>query len=198
MHLQKRINYLKGILLEAMSTSKKTIAIDMDGVIADTVMQFISWYEKDYGIKVGKDVFEGKPEIEALPDGVMKKIVLSPGFFRNVPVMEGAQEAVLELMEHFDVYIVSAAMEFPQSLVEKYEWLKEHFPFVSWHKIIFCGDKSVIGTDYMIDDHVRNLDCCKGKTLMFTAGHNTGVNHHTRVNNWQEVMQLLKKELQEK
>ena len=111
--------------------------------------------------------------------------------------MEGAQEALLELMQHFDVYIVSAAMEFPQSLPEKYEWLEEHFPFIAWKNIVFCGDKSVIGTDYMIDDHVRNLDRFKGKALMFTAGHNIGIDRHNRVNNWKEAMEFFRKELQD-
>jgi 5'-nucleotidase len=98
-------------------------------------------------------------------------------------------------MKNFDVYIVSAAMEFPQSLTEKYEWLKEHFPFISWNNIIFCGDKSVINTDYMIDDHVKNLDCCKGRPFLFTAGHNISIDRHTRVNNWKEVISLLEREL---
>lgn len=173
---------------------KKTIAIDMDGVIADTVANFISWYERDCGVRISRDAFEGVPEKDGLPNNTVKKYVYAPGFFRSVPVMDGAREAVLELMQNFEVYIVSAAMEFPQSLVEKYEWLKEHFPFISWRNIIFCGNKGVIATDYMIDDHVRNLDCCKGKTLMFTAGHNSGVNHHQRVNNWKEVIKFLKRE----
>ena len=179
-----------------METKRRSIAVDMDGVIADTVLQFINWYEKDYGVKIEKNAFHGRPEIEVFPEGVMKKIVYSPGFFRNVPLMDGAQEALVELMEHFDVYIVSAAMEFPQSLPEKYDWLKEHLPFVSWRNIIFCGDKSVIGTDYMIDDHVRNLDSFKGKTILFTAGHNVDIDRHTRVNNWKEAMEFFKKELQ--
>jgi 5'-nucleotidase len=178
-----------------MTSTRKSIAIDMDGVIADTIANFIAWYEKDHGVRIGKEAFHGKPEVEGLPDKAVRKYIYSPGFFRSIPVMEGAKEAVLTLMENFDVYIVSAAMEFPQSLVEKYEWLQEHFPFISWKNIIFCGDKGVIGTDYMIDDHVRNLDCCKGKTLMFTAGHNAGINHHTRVNNWKEVLALFEKEL---
>ena len=167
----------------------------MDGVIADTVANFISWYQRDTGVRIGRDAFEGKPEVEALPGNAVRKYVYSPGFFRSVPVMEGAQEAVLELTKNFDVYIVSAATEFPQSLHEKYEWLREHFPFISWKHMIFCGDKSVIGTDYMIDDHVRNLDVCKGKALMFTAGHNAGINHHSRVNSWKEVVDFLTQEL---
>lgn len=163
----------------------------MDGVIADTVTQFITWYHREYNILVDKDDFNGKPESEWLPGGAVGKFVNAKGFFRTVPVMEGAKEAVQELMKDFDVYIVSAAMEFPQSLTEKYEWLLEHFPFITWHNIIFCGDKSVIGTDYMIDDHVKNLDCCKGKAIMFTAGHNTHIDRHTRVNNWKEVIECI-------
>ncbi|MCW3081277.1 5'(3')-deoxyribonucleotidase [Segetibacter sp.] len=177
-----------------MDKKRATIAIDMDGVIADTVLNFIQWYERDYGVRVGLEAFEGKPEAEGLPGNAVRKYVLAPGFFRSVPVMEGAKEAVLELSKTFDVYIVSAAMEFPQSLIEKYDWLQEHFPFISWRNIIFCGDKSIIGTNYMIDDHVRNLDTFKGTALMFTAGHNAGVNHHTRVNNWKEVVSFLKAE----
>lgn len=174
---------------------RKSIAIDMDGVIADTAAHYLNWYEKEYGERLEKDVFKGVPEIESLPNQAVRKFVYTPTFFRTIPVMEGAQEAVKKLMEDFDVYIVSAAMEFPQSLFEKHEWLQEHFPFITWRNIIFCGDKSVIGTDYMIDDHVRNLDCCRGKALIFTAGHNIHIDRHTRVNNWKEVLELMKAEL---
>lgn len=171
-----------------MNTRRKTIAIDMDGVIADTVAQFITWYQRYYNVLLNREYFIGKPESEALPDGAVRKFVYTKDFFRTLPVMEGAQKAVQELMKNFDVYIVSAAMEFPQSLPEKYEWLQEHFPFIKWNNIIFCGDKSIIGTDYMIDDHVKNLDRFKGTTVMFNAGHNAHVNHHQRMNNWKEVV----------
>jgi 5'(3')-deoxyribonucleotidase len=180
-----------------MNTNRKSIAVDMDGVIADTVSQFISWYERDFGVRIEKNAFHGKEEADVLPEGLLRKLVFTPGFFRNIPVMEGAQEALLELVKNFDVYIVSAAMEFPQSLFEKYEWLHEHFPFISWRNIIFCGDKSVIGTDYMIDDHVRNLDVCRGRSLMFTAGHNIHIDRHTRVNNWKEIVAIMEQELKD-
>src|SRR5437867_1956463 len=129
---------------------RKSIAVDMDNVIADVASHFIDWYEKDYGIRIDKEALQGVPEDEAFPDNAVRKFLFIPGFFRTVPVIPGAQEAVKKLMENFEVYIVSAAMEFPQSLAEKYEWLREHFPFVSWRNIIFCGDKSIIATDYLI------------------------------------------------
>lgn len=175
--------------------SRKSIAIDMDNVIADVASHYIAWYGKECGIKVQPDVFLGVPESEAFPDNAIRRFLNTPGFFRTVPVMPGAIAAVKRLMQHFDIYIVSAAMEFPQSLTEKYEWLQEHFPFISWRHIIFCGDKSIVNTDYMIDDHVKNLDYCKGKTFLYTAGHNIHIDRHTRVNNWDEVVQLLEQEI---
>jgi 5'(3')-deoxyribonucleotidase len=98
------------------------------------------------------------------------------------------------LQENYDIFIVSAAMEFPNSLIEKHDWLQEHFPFISWKNIVFCGDKRVIDTDYLIDDHLKNLDFCKGMPILFTASHNINVTKHKRVDNWQEVLALLELE----
>jgi 5'-nucleotidase len=172
--------------------TKKRIAIDMDGVIADVETHFLNWYFDFYGVRVPYEDLIGKKEEEAFPEKTaLQKFVRSTGFFRTIPLMPGAVEAVKELMENFEVYIVSAATEFPQSLSEKHEWLGEHFPFISWRNIVFCGDKSMINADYMIDDHCKNLDHFKGTTILFNAAHNTNVTHHQRVYNWDEVLQLI-------
>lgn len=174
---------------------RKSIAIDMDGVIADEVIQLLTWYEKHYGLKVEPHELTGRREEDVVPEkDAYDKLSSIPGYFRTTPVMVGAVEAVKKLMQNFDVYIVSAAMQYPHSLSEKLGWLNEHFPFISWRNIIFCGDKSIIGTDYMIDDHIKNLDFFKGKTIMFNAFHNVSYNHHQRVNNWDEVLALMGKE----
>lgn len=174
---------------------KKTIGIDMDGVLADIETHWLNFYEQDYGIRLGPEIFKGVTESDAFPDKTaVHRYVFTPGFFRTLPVMEGAVEAVKKLSEDYEIYIVSAAMEFPLSLFEKREWLAAHFPFISWKNIIFCGDKSIIDTDYLIDDHCKNLDYCKGKAVMFTAGHNANFSHHVRVNNWKEVLSLMEKE----
>ncbi|RWX03491.1 5' nucleotidase, NT5C type [Flavobacterium cerinum] len=172
---------------------KKSIAIDMDGVIADIEPHLIEWYQKETGIITAKETIRGLNEHEAFSNkGAILKILNSPSFFRTVPVMDKAVETVKALMEEYEIFIVSAAMEFPLSLFEKKEWLSEHFPFISWKNIIFCGDKSIIDTDFMIDDYCKNLDFCKGKPLMFTAYHNVHLNHHQRIDHWNEVPELLK------
>ncbi len=176
------------------STQRVSIAVDMDGVLADSEAQFLRWYEKETGIKVDRLTFIGVPENECLPDKTaVKRYVNTAGFFRTLPLIEGGVEALKKLMERFDVYIVSAAMEFPLSLFEKKQWLEEHFPFISWKNICFCGDKSIIHTDYLIDDHIRNLDSFRGTPLLFSAAHNANVTHHKRHNNWAEILGFFEK-----
>ena len=171
---------------------RKSIAIDMDNVIADIETNWINLYEAEFGVRVAKEDLLGIPEDDAFPDPIAaRSLIYKNGFFRNAPVIEGAQEALLKLHEHYDVFIVSAAMEFPNSLIEKYDWLNEHFPFISWKNIVFCGDKRVIATDYLIDDHLKNLDFCQGMPILFTASHNVNVTKHKRVNNWNEALALL-------
>lgn len=177
-----------------MKTLKK-IAVDMDGVLADTDSQYLTWYYNAYGVRIPYEHMLGKPEGEGFPEeGAIRKFIYTPGFFRTLPVMPGAIEAITELMKSYEVYIVSAAMEFPLSLYEKYEWLSEHFPFISWTNIIFCGDKSLINADYMIDDHPKNLDKFQGVTIMFNAAHNVNITHHQRAKTWADVLALLKNE----
>src|SRR5260221_9996989 len=131
---------------------KKSIAIDMDGVIADTETHFINWYERDYGVRVMPTEILGLKEDEMFPDKTAaRKFAFTPGFFRTLPVMPGAIEAVKTLMENFEVYIVSAVMVFPLSLPEKAGWLKEYFPFIFLQYLIFCGGKSIIHLDFIID-----------------------------------------------
>src|SRR5688500_1413609 len=84
--------------------NKKSIAIDMDKVIAVTVSKYIIWYGRDYGVRVEREALNGIPELDAFPGGAIRQFLYTPGFFRSVPVMPGAQEAVQKLMEHFEIY----------------------------------------------------------------------------------------------
>ncbi|WBL20829.1 5' nucleotidase, NT5C type [Zunongwangia sp. HRR-M8] len=168
---------------------KQSIAIDMDGVMADVETHFLTWYNKEYSENLSREDIRGKSESNAFPvKGIIKKYANSSHFFETAPVMDGAIHAVQKLQENYEIYVVSAAMEFPISLTEKRNWLQNHFPFISWKNIIFCGNKSIINTDFMIDDHPKNLDPFKGETLLFEAFHNLKVKNHSRAKNWKEVL----------
>jgi 5'-nucleotidase len=173
---------------------RKRILIDMDHVMADITTQYIKWYKEATGTEVDRKDLLGKPEDQAFPQpGLIKEFLHTPGFFRTAPVMPGSQEVIEELNKVYELFIVSAAMEFPQSLIEKYEWLREHFPFITWQQIIFCGSKKPISGAYMIDDHFKNLNNFYGEKLLYSATHNINMHKlgYTRVNNWGEVRHLL-------
>jgi 5'-nucleotidase len=180
--------------MDEKRSGRISIAVDMDGVIADTETHFIRYYEKESGEKMDRNMMIGVPENTAFPDKTaVQRYVRMPGFFRTLPLIPGAVSSVKSLMEDFELYIVSAAMEFPLSLYEKKQWLEEHFPFISWRNIVFCGDKHIIKTDYLIDDHLKNLDHFSGIPLMFHAAHNVNHHHHRRMNNWGEVLGFFEK-----
>ena len=173
---------------------RKRLLVDMDHVMADITSQYIKWYKDATGTEIDWKDLLGKPEDLAFPQPLfIREFLHTPGFFRSAPVMPGSREVLSELNEAYELFIVSAAMEFPQSLIEKYEWLEEHFPFINWRQIVFCGSKKMISGDIMIDDHFRNLGNFNGEKLLFTATHNiyTHLNGYTRVNNWIEIKGLL-------
>ena len=174
-----------------MDSTKKRLIVDMDGVLANVYSQFLDFEEKEFGIRQPIENLMGRPEAEVFKNE--RKYVLSKGFFRNAPVMEGCLEVMKELNKKYNLFIVSAAMEFPNSLPEKYEWLAEYFPFISWKQIVFCGSKTVIRGDIMIDDHYKNLDHFAGQAILFTQPHNFGHDDrgHTRVDSWNEISKLL-------
>ena len=176
-----------------MSERKPRIVVDMDEVIADPISKFISLYQRDFGIEIPATLEPGKEIYHMVPAHINMKwheYINEPGFFRDLPVITGSQETLKALQDKFDVYIVSAAMEFPNSLIDKYHWLKDHFNFISWKNIIFCGDK-IVDAEIMIDDRIKNFSSFKGRKLLFTSPHNLLITEYERVNSWEEIAEKL-------
>jgi 5'(3')-deoxyribonucleotidase len=167
------------------------LAVDMDGVLADVYEQFFRYDEKDFGKRRPTEDVIGVEERKAFP--YINQYVHAKGFFRTAPIVKDSVEVLSELNKYYELFIVSAAMEFPQSLPEKLEWLNEHFSFLSWQQIVFCGSKKIVDADIMIDDHFKNLDLFKGTSLLFTQPHNQlkNVGQHKRVDSWKEIASIL-------
>jgi 5'(3')-deoxyribonucleotidase len=173
---------------------KLTLAVDMDEVIADPITKLRQWYEEEYGIRFSEEDIRGRDLKHAADPKhfyLFHQYLNTPGFFRDLAVMPGAKETLQQLNEKYELYIVSAAMEFPNSLKDKYDWLAEHFPFIGWRQICLCGSKSIIQADIIIDDRTRNFSHFKGRKLLYTAHHNVFETAYERVNNWQEIAGLL-------
>lgn len=162
----------------------------MDGVLADVYSQFIGYHERESGIRLEIDRLDGLTEFEAFPNG--RRHVNTKGFFRTVPLVPGSRDVLERLNRQYEVFVVSAALEFPTSLDDKREWLNEHFPFITWRQIVFCGSKEIVRADLIIDDHLKNLDKFEGDTFLFSQPHNRRIQTmHRRVDSWEEIASIL-------
>jgi 5'-nucleotidase len=171
----------------------KRLIVDMDDVLADATGQFINYYEKEFGVRVERSVLNNKNEGEGFPDNhsVLREFPYRVNFFRDMQPNENSQAVMEKLNKKYEVFIVSAAMEFPQSLPEKLEWLKKYFSFLSWKQFVFCGSKAVVYGDYMIDDLPHNLERFNGEKLIFNQPHNMHITNYKRVLNWNDVKSVL-------
>ncbi|NER18176.1 5' nucleotidase, NT5C type [Spongiivirga citrea] len=172
-----------------------TIFIDMDEVIADAYEAFITNYNTDFNENLTIEDFKGAEAWEIIPQDrkkQMRKYLYTDGFFRSFKPIGNSQDVLEQLCKEHEVYIASAAMEFPNSLKEKSDWLDEYFPFIHWKNRILCGNKFILKGDLLIDDRAYNLKAFNGHSLLFTSPHNIYENSFPRANNWDEAYQFIK------
>lgn len=134
------------------------ILVDMDGVLSD--------FDKCHAVK-GRalgfpeymtpatrktwQIFDGfkQDEIDAILD-----LWYSPGFFRDMPPIEGAQKAMEDMVAHgYEVFICSTPMKgHPTCSTEKEAWIKEHLGKDFLGRLILTQDKTLIHGHILIDD----------------------------------------------
>jgi len=168
---------------------RQRIAIDMDEVMADALTEQLLRYNTIFGTGITAAELSGRHLEQCIPAAHLDaaEAMFDASFFEDLAVLPDCQEVVRELAERYDVFIASAAMDVPRSFDAKYRWLRRHFPFIPPSNIVFCGDKTIVDADYLIDDRPRHFAKFKGQALLFSAPHNAGETGYTRVASWKEV-----------
>ncbi len=171
----------------------KRIAIDMDEVMADTMAHFLEKYNTNFGVGLKKEHFQGRHVFDVIDEAhkpEARDYFQQEAFFATIPVMPDSFEVIRALTERYEVFITTAAMDVPCSFTPKFDWLQRHFPFIPTSNIVFCGDKSIILADYLIDDNLRQLTKFRGEGILYTAPHNVDETRFRRVNHWEDVRTL--------
>jgi 5'-nucleotidase len=166
------------------------VCVDMDEVMADTLSEHLRRYNQEFDEAVTVHQLAGKGIWEVAPvdrQNQVRAFLDAEDFFEDLPLMPDSQQVLKDLCDRFEIFIATQAMTVPNSLGPKYRWLQRHFPFIPPTHYVFCGNKSILKADYLIDDLPRNLDRFDGRGLLYTAPHNLTETGFTRVNNWQEV-----------
>lgn len=116
----------------------KKLFFDMDGVLVD------------FQSGIDKLSEETKREYEGRLDEV-------PGIFSLMEPMPGAVEAVRELSEYYDVYILSTApWNNLTAYSDKIQWLTKYFGDLFKKRVIVTHCKNLCDGDYLVDDRAKN------------------------------------------
>ena len=168
---------------------RQRIAIDMDEVMADSLTEHLRRYNAAYGTSMTAADLSGRHLEQSIPSANREaaEAMLDASFFEDLAVLPDCQEVISELADRYEVFIASAAMDVPCSFDAKYRWLQRHFPFIPPSQIVFCGDKTIVDADYLIDDRPRHFAKFRGQPLLFSAPHNAGETRYPRVASWKEV-----------
>lgn len=168
------------------------IAIDMDEVMADALAEHVRRYNDAFGAALTIADLTGRHLEDCVPPEHREaaEAMFDASFFEDLALLPECQEVIGELAARHEVFIVSAAMDVPSSFDAKYRWLRTHFPFIPPSHIVFCGDKSIIDADYLIDDRARHFLRFKGRPVLFSAPHNAAEARYPRVSSWAEIRNL--------
>ena len=171
------------------------ICVDMDEVMADTLGEHLRRYNAKFAEQIAAADIAGRGLWGAVSEeryDDLRELIHADDFFEDLCVMKDAQEVLCGLAERFEVFIATQAMSVPNSFGPKYRWLQRHFPFLTPARYVYCGDKSILRADYLIDDTAENLQKFTGTGLLFDAPHNRGTQGFTRLMDWREVQEYFR------
>lgn len=166
------------------------ICVDMDEVMADTLSEHLRRYNETFDEALTPADLAGRSLWDSTPAErreQLRAFLDAEDFFEDLPLMPGAQDVLRSLSDRFEIYVATQAMTVPNSLGPKYRWLQRHFPFIPPQQYVFCGNKSILLADYLIDDLPRNLERFQGTGLLFSAPHNLAASGFIRVDDWPAV-----------
>ncbi len=140
-----------------MPLYRKRVLVDLDSTVADILTPWVAINNEEYGDDLTVDKITTWDMHEHAKKARHKtyEVLTRPGFFRNLPIYDGAAAALEKINADHDLYIVTAA-EYGPSASEKLEWVKEHLPFVGKKHVVITHAKHLIKADVFVDDAPHN------------------------------------------
>lgn len=169
-----------------------TIAVDVDGVIADSYPPWLERYHRDNptGVKIAlAEVYDQK----AKDSKELLSYLNDPHFYDEVPEVAGAFNGVTALRAwgHRVVFVTSC----PQGQTDaKWQWLQAN-GFLPKGKmqekdLVVCHDKPLLAPSFhlIVEDTLKSVKGWHRAILLDKPYNQDGGGKYTRVSTWQEVV----------
>jgi 5'(3')-deoxyribonucleotidase len=173
--------------------NRKTIFVDMDGVLADNITTWLSKYNIEFDDSIRReDIVEW--EIEKYVKCSRNKLfsyIKEPGFYENVNEIEHAFWGIHFLRAHgYKIKVVSAGYS-----NDKLKWLFDHHFIIDKNDFIIEENKHTVEGDCLIDDYYeRNIVdfVATGRpAVLFSQPWNYRFDYSPRAKNWTEVVERI-------
>ena len=136
------------------------ILLDQDGVLADFEQGFYDAWNASMGTEFPavelqqRRSFYVRDDYPAHYANAVQAIYTRPGFYRDLPPVAGAMDAVKMLcdMGH-DVRICTSPLnQYRNCIPEKYEWVEHYLGIDFVSRVIVTKDKTLVAGDVLVDD----------------------------------------------
>ena len=133
-----------------LNNTKKTIAVDVDLTVVDTLTSWIYWYEDKTG-----QTFDWSDLHRRAPKKIMQDHMADPlSYWTETDIYDKLipEDDCVETLKRLSMEynIIFATKSTPGHMASKEEFLNRNFPFHSG--IVHTGNKELISADYFIDD----------------------------------------------
>lgn len=192
-----------------LNMKKKSIAFDVDDVLASHVESFVVFSNETYGTNLTmEDYSDDWPKLWGVAGDEVNKRALEFQTIQRIAaftVKDDAQMALEQLKTKYDLYVITARR---QHLVDtSIDWINRHFPNVfkeihfvpMWepnNKITKSDICKKIGADYLVDDLPRHCNIAADAGIKAILFGNYAWNRNekivdnvTRCKDWNKLLQ---------
>lgn len=162
-----------------MTASKQFVAaFDVDEVVADLLGEWLSRYNYRWIDMLTPDMLRGwslVPQVKPECGARIYDILHECDLYDDVKPIPGALAAV-RYLRSLGIRVVFVSSCVAGSVDAKVAWLQRH-KFLpegpSIRDFIACTDKSLIGADVLLDDHILNVEAFPGHAILLNVPQNS-------------------------
>lgn len=174
------------------------ILVDQDGVIADYTGLLLERFQETHPrlycpLREEIRSFRVKNSFPQEFRDKVQELCDEPGFYRDLPVIDGAVEALREMLDRGDEVFIctSPSLNNPTCMHDKYEWMLAHFGKEFLYRMIITKEKAIVRGNYLIDDRpkIPGRMTPTWQHILYDQPYNRDVDKPRLTwNNWKEIL----------